>query len=263
MCRTRRPRAPPAARPRAGASVAAGSSPPRVLAVSSCRPIANASTNSACIVSLNAPWIRYDDAMYARPTSRAARDRPARLEPPEQLQGGQRRGDGDGEGQPGEAGDQARAQLGDRDHQRVRAKRVALDDQALLAPARKPVGREQVLRHVRVERGAEDAETPLDRERQRGEQRLPEQDRGADPEPGRPGLAKRQPRARARHRATATAINAAAGSSVRLSAPQASAVISRQPDRRRRASSTRAGRTRRTAPCPAAAAASRISASDA
>ena len=94
--------------------------------------------------------------------------------------------------------------------QSVRAERIALGDQSLLAAVRDPVGREEMLRHVGVERGAQDPEAHLDQERQRPQddradrggqsvvERAPcgleakegraddgEDDRGAEPGPGR------------------------------------------------------------------------------
>ena len=53
--------------------------------------------------------------------------------------------------------------------QSVRAERVALGDQSFLAAVRDPVRREEMLRHVGVERGAQDPEAHLDQERQRAQ----------------------------------------------------------------------------------------------
>jgi hypothetical protein len=43
--------------------------PTKVPRPNSWRPIAKASTQVACIVSLKAPWMRYDATRYASPTS--------------------------------------------------------------------------------------------------------------------------------------------------------------------------------------------------
>ena len=100
-----------------------------------------------------------------------ADDPPRRREPLEQRRARRGRRDRDREREAVEAVDEARAERRDRDDHRVRAERVAWSSQALAAAVREPVGGEQVLRHVRVEPGAEDPEAALDDERERGDAR--------------------------------------------------------------------------------------------
>jgi hypothetical protein len=60
----------------------------------------------------------------------------------------------------------------------MRAERIALGDQALGSPAVDPVRREEVLRHVWIQRSAHDPEAHLDHEWQRSEQHRADCGRG-------------------------------------------------------------------------------------
>ena len=72
--------------------------------------------------------------------------------------------DGDGDGEAGEALDQADAEaLVEGDDDCVRAQRIALDEELGRVAFGEAVGGQQVLGHVGVEAGAEDAEVALRR----------------------------------------------------------------------------------------------------
>ncbi len=109
---------------------------------------------------------------------RAAEAPPAR-EQIEQRQRRQAGRDGDEQREAVERLHRARPELGQGGDDRVRTERIALGDQPLGAAGGETVDGEQVLRHVGVEPGAEDAEPSLDEERQRGEREGRQLDRDA------------------------------------------------------------------------------------
>ena len=90
------------------------------------------------------------------------------------AEGRDRRRNRPSHGETAERLDQRGPQLGKRGRQRVRAQRVPLVDQPLGTAVQEAIRREEMLRHIRIERGPEDPEAHLHDERDRAK------DHGAD-----------------------------------------------------------------------------------
>ena len=149
-------------------------------------------------------------------------DAPGPLQVLQEAQRRERRGDDRREHEPAKPVHERDPELRKPRDQSMRAERIALGDQPLLSPVRDPVGREEMLRHVGIERGAQDPEAHLDQERKRpkddradrgwqsvvarASRRLEAKEGGADdredrrcaePGPGRRSQVRGEPRGRA------------------------------------------------------------------
>ena len=100
----------------------------------------------------------------------------------EGREGGQRGEDRDRDGEAVEALDEVDPEpLFESDGDRVRPERVALAQELRAGAVREPVGRQQVLGHVRVEAGAEDPEVAFDDERERSRRQRRQRHRSTRP----------------------------------------------------------------------------------